>query len=179
MCFIFPMAQKSTGRSVSRSAHSAELLCTVVLPIYLVLSVSGKVYIEKYAVVHIGQNNKCMECVAKVHIVQNNKNRECVAAVYIVQNNKSKECLAYILYCKLWKRLAIFQSLTKLSLGGNNLFIPDQGEFGKWHTGWGTGKWLTFFYSVVQQVKIRQRKGWPCFYWPAYFPRLFVKYLLF
>ncbi len=29
------------------------------------------------------------------------------------------------------KRLAIFPSLTKLSLDGNNLFIPDQGEFGK------------------------------------------------
>jgi hypothetical protein len=28
-------------------------------------------------------------------------------------------------------------SLTKLSLAGNDLIIPDQGEFGKWHPGWG------------------------------------------
>ncbi len=60
------MAQKSTERSVNRSAHSAELLSTVVLPLYLVLPVCGKVYIciEKYAAVHIVQNNKRRECVA-------------------------------------------------------------------------------------------------------------------
>ncbi len=28
-------------------------------------------------------------------------------------------------------------SLTKPSLAGNNLIFPGQGEFGKWHTGWG------------------------------------------
>jgi hypothetical protein len=28
-------------------------------------------------------------------------------------------------------------SLTKLSLAGNNLIIPDQGEFGLYHPGWG------------------------------------------
>ncbi len=38
------------------------------------------------------------------------------------------------LHCK--KRLATFQSpagmsLTKLSLGGNNLIIPEEGQFGK------------------------------------------------
>jgi hypothetical protein len=43
-------------------------------------------------------------------------------------------------HCK--KRLTIFpspagMSLTKLSLDGNNLIIPVQGEFGKWHPGWG------------------------------------------
>ncbi len=27
--------------------------------------------------------------------------------------------------------------LPKLSLGGNNLTIPGQGEFGNWHPGWG------------------------------------------
>jgi hypothetical protein len=47
------------------------------------------------------------------------------------------------------KRLATFpspdgMSLTKLSLGGNNLIIPAQEEFGKWHTGMS----LTNFYSV-------------------------------
>ncbi len=45
-----------------------------------------------------------------------------------------------ILHCK--KRLAIFlspdgMSLTTLSLARNNLIIPDQGEFGWWHSGWG------------------------------------------
>jgi hypothetical protein len=34
-------------------------------------------------------------------------------------------------------------SLTKLSLGGNYLIIPTQGEFGQWRLG--TGKPLTFF----------------------------------
>jgi hypothetical protein len=43
-------------------------------------------------------------------------------------------------HCK--KRLAIFpppvgMSLTKLSLAGNNLIFLDQGEFGRWHPGWG------------------------------------------
>ncbi len=38
-------------------------------------------------------------------------------------------------------------SLTNLSLVGNNLIIPDQGEFGK-----GTGKSLTFFYSVAKSI---------------------------
>ncbi len=44
------------------------------------------------------------------------------------------------LHCK--KGLAIFpspagRSLTRLSLAGNNLFIPCHGEFGKSHPGWG------------------------------------------
>ncbi len=44
------------------------------------------------------------------------------------------------LHCK--KRFVIFpspagMSFTKLSLDGNNLIIPVQGEFGKWHPGWG------------------------------------------
>jgi hypothetical protein len=44
------------------------------------------------------------------------------------------------LHCK--KRLADFPSqagtsLTKLSLAGNYLIIPGQGEFSKWHPGWG------------------------------------------
>jgi hypothetical protein len=44
------------------------------------------------------------------------------------------------LYCK--KRLAVFPSpaempLTKLSLAGNYLIIPRQGEFGLWHPSWG------------------------------------------
>ncbi len=44
------------------------------------------------------------------------------------------------LHCK--KRLAVFpspagMSLTKLSLDGENLIIPVQGEIGKWHPGWG------------------------------------------
>ncbi len=43
-------------------------------------------------------------------------------------------------HCK--KRFATFPSsawvsLTKLSLGRSNLIIPAQGEFGKWHPGWG------------------------------------------
>jgi hypothetical protein len=44
------------------------------------------------------------------------------------------------IHCK--KRLTIFlspdgMSLTKLSLAGNNFIFPVQGEFGKWHPGWG------------------------------------------
>jgi hypothetical protein len=50
------------------------------------------------------------------------------------------------------KRLAIFSSpaemsLPKLSLARNNKIIPRQGEFGKSRLG--TGKLLTFFYSVL------------------------------
>ncbi len=46
----------------------------------------------------------------------------------------------WTVHCK--KRLAIFpspagMSLTKLSLAGNNLIFPDQGEFGQWHPGGG------------------------------------------
>jgi hypothetical protein len=40
-------------------------------------------------------------------------------------------------------------SLTKLSLAGKNLIIPGQGEFGL-----GTGKSITFFYSVDQWIYI-------------------------
>ncbi len=63
----------------------------------------------------------------------------------------------YIVLRKLKKRFAIFpspagMSLTKLSLAGNNLIIPAQREFGKWHPGWGggvrAGKSINFFYSV-------------------------------
>ncbi len=44
------------------------------------------------------------------------------------------------LHCK--KRLTIFpcpagMSPTKLSLAGNNLIVHGEGEFGKWHPGWG------------------------------------------
>jgi hypothetical protein len=35
--------------------------------------------------------------------------------------------------------------LTKLSLDGNNLIIPGQGEFGKWHAGWGRENGKPFF----------------------------------
>ncbi len=56
-----------------------------------------------------------------------------------------------LIHCK--KRLAIFlspagMSLIKLSLAGNYWIFPDQGEFGKWHLGWGREKPLTFFCSV-------------------------------
>jgi hypothetical protein len=42
-------------------------------------------------------------------------------------------------------------SLTKLSLAGNYLIIPGQGEFGKLHPGWGREKrkpFFNLFYSV-------------------------------
>jgi hypothetical protein len=42
-------------------------------------------------------------------------------------------------------------SLTKLSLAGNYLIIPGQGEFGKWHPAWGREN-RYIFYSVY---------GWP------------------
>ncbi len=59
------------------------------------------------------------------------------------------------IHCK--KVLAVFpsqvgMSLTKLSLAGNHLIIPGQGEFGKWHPRWGrenSWKTATLFYSVV------------------------------
>jgi hypothetical protein len=56
-------------------------------------------------------------------------------------------------HCK--KRLSNFpsparMSLTKLSLGGNNLIIPVKGEFDCFPvtSRMGTGKSITFFYSV-------------------------------
>ncbi len=39
-------------------------------------------------------------------------------------------------------------SFTKLPLPGNNLIIPGQGEFGKWHPRLTTGISVTLFYSV-------------------------------
>jgi hypothetical protein len=61
----------------------------------------------------------------------------------------------FVLFCLITYlkrlRLANFpspagMSFSKLLLAGNNLFIPDQGEFGKWHPGcMGTGKRLTLF----------------------------------
>ncbi len=60
------------------------------------------------------------------------------------------------LHCK--KRLAVFpspagMSLTKLSLVGNNLIIPGQGEFGKWHPHLGR-KTANLFYSVGHVLRI-------------------------
>ncbi len=59
-------------------------------------------------------------------------------------------------HCK--KRLAVFpspawMSLTKLSLAGNNLIIPNQGEFGKWHPVW-DGKIAILFYSVENRLRL-------------------------
>jgi hypothetical protein len=47
-------------------------------------------------------------------------------------------------------------SLTKLSLDGNNLIIPVQGEFGKGHPGWGRENGKPFFteYSIGQENKL-------------------------
>jgi hypothetical protein len=39
-------------------------------------------------------------------------------------------------------------SFTKLSLAGNNLSIPAQGEFGQGHPGWGRENRKPYFYSV-------------------------------
>ncbi len=62
--------------------------------------------------------------------------------------NKNKSTI----HCK--KRLASFPSaagklLTKLSLDGNNLIIPAQGEFRKWHPDWGRENRKPFFYRVM------------------------------
>jgi hypothetical protein len=59
------------------------------------------------------------------------------------------------LYCK--KRLAVFlslagMSLTKLSLAENNQIIPAQWRVWLATSRLGTGKWLTFFYSVLIRV---------------------------
>jgi hypothetical protein len=51
-------------------------------------------------------------------------------------------------------------SLTKLSLAGNNLSIPDQGEFGQWHPGWGRENRYPFFYSVPVLDYIKTLKLW-------------------
>ncbi len=53
-----------------------------------------------------------------------------------------------VVHCN--KRFATFlspagTSLTKLSLGWNNLIISSQGEFGKWRPGWGRGRRQPFF----------------------------------
>jgi hypothetical protein len=55
-------------------------------------------------------------------------------------------------HCK--KRLTVFPSPagmlhTKLSLARNNLIIPSQGEFGKFHPGWGRENCKRFLYSVL------------------------------
>ncbi len=41
-------------------------------------------------------------------------------------------------------------SLTKLSLGGKNLIIPAQGEFGQWHPGRGRENGKPFFTVYVK-----------------------------
>ncbi len=67
--------------------------------------------------------------------------------------------------------LTIFQppagmSPTKLSLAENILIIPGQGEFGKWHPGW--GKSLTFFtvYWVRSMFVLHLRISPPPLYKP-------------
>jgi hypothetical protein len=55
------------------------------------------------------------------------------------------------------KILSIFlspagKSLTKLSLDGNNLIIPGQGEFGKWHPGWGRDNRWPFLQCIVNSL---------------------------
>ncbi len=57
--------------------------------------------------------------------------------------------------CTVKKRLAIFpfpagMSLTKLSLEVNNLNIPGQGEFGKWHPGLGRENFYTFLQCAFE-----------------------------
>ncbi len=47
-------------------------------------------------------------------------------------------------------------SLTKLSLAGNNLIIPDQGEFGKWHPA-GDGKMANLF---LQSSLLYVKEAW-------------------
>ncbi len=66
-------------------------------------------------------------------------------------------------HCK--KSLAIFpspewMSLTKLSLAGNNLIFPDQGEFGKWHPGWGRENGYPFFtVPIWHQLMLNWERG--------------------
>jgi hypothetical protein len=67
------------------------------------------------------------------------------------------------MHCK--KRFAIFpspagMSLTKLSLAGNNLIYPVQGEFGLWHPSW-QGKIVNLFYSVVETGTARLKQMQP------------------
>ncbi len=79
---------------------------------------------------------------------------------------RSDTQLCVPLHCK--KRLDVFpslagMSLTKLSLGGNIKIVPGQGEFGKWHPGWGRVKPL---YSVLaspwESVKVHLMRKSSC-----------------
>ncbi len=62
-------------------------------------------------------------------------------------------------HCK--KGLAVFpapagMSLTKLSLGGNNLIFPAQGEFSQWRPGWGRENGKLFL--QCREWRLRQWK---------------------
>jgi hypothetical protein len=51
-------------------------------------------------------------------------------------------------------------SLIKLSLDGNNLIIPVQGEFGQWHPGWGReNRWP--FFTVYGLLDTRRPHDFP------------------
>ncbi len=54
-------------------------------------------------------------------------------------------------------------SLTKLSLTGNNLIIPGQGEVGSWHPGWGQENDNLFFNSAKLFNKARRSERFPVF----------------
>jgi hypothetical protein len=84
----------------------------------------------------IRKKNPLDACLIKSTLVEVNVNRSC-------SNIRN-------VHCK--KRFAIFPtpagiSLTKLSLAGNNLIIPNQGRVCSVTSRMGKGKSLTFFYS--------------------------------
>jgi hypothetical protein len=65
----------------------------------------------------------------------------CILHLHCMSTRPTRRYL-YIRRYTVKKRLMNFpspagMSLTKLSLGGIILIIPGQGEFGKWHPGWG------------------------------------------
>jgi hypothetical protein len=72
-----------------------------------------------------------------------------------------KECTEeFKIHCI--KSFRIFLSPARMSLAGNNLFIPGQREFSQWHPGWGREKSKTFFYSVGIFVLIYLCNESPC-----------------
>jgi len=87
---------------------------------------------------------QCRHSLAFFHIM-------CVSTngLYIARNGRAQ-----------LKSLVVFlsptgMSLTKLSLAGNNLIVPGQGEFGKWHPRLGREKLLTFFTIWLGWNKVR------------------------
>ncbi len=61
--------------------------------------------------------------------------------------------IKFVFISKHWK---IQRTLCPCTRFGKNFIIPGQGEFDRWHPGWGREKWLTFFTVYIERAWMSQ-----------------------